>query len=130
MIGTLSNKKMFRLAFNSSTVSKNNSVKFDLEKLDPDKVRDDPSFPKKFYIELYFQDMDDPSSVELMEQQKGMKTIEECIKYRNTNVKDTSDHMERVVFYGEEYDDRDEMMIVDTLLEDESDTSLDENIQQ
>ncbi len=124
--GTLSNKKMFRLAFNSSIV-KNNKLRFELGQLDPDKIRDDPAFPKRFSVELYFQDMEDPSSDELERQKHDFKQIEECLKYRVSAVRDKDEAaVHKVVFGDEDFDDRDEVMIVDTPIEEGSDESLEE----
>lgn len=124
--GTLSNKKMFRLAFNSSTV-KSNKLRFELGQLDPDKIRDDPAFPKRFCVDLYFQDMEDPSSDELAKQKNDFKLIDDCLKYRAAHVQDKNESaVDRVVFGDEDFDDRDEIMIVDTPIEEGSDESLEE----
>ena len=106
---TLSSKKMFRLAFNSNEV--NNVFTFELKDLDPDTIVNDPAYAG-LRVTFYLEDIEeDFNSSELDQQIRGYKVIENSLAYRSKqNMNPLSTQIN--VFGDPDFDDRDEMMIV------------------
>lgn len=100
---------MFRLAFNSNEVE--NIFTFQLEELDPDNIVKDPAF-KGLKVSFYLEDIEEPTNSSELEKQKlGYKTIKRSLKYRQNQLKSAFD-MQLNVFGDPDFDDRDELMIV------------------
>ena len=115
-LGTFTSSKMFRLAFNSN-FEKNKEIVFNRYMVDPDTVaKDFNTFPDSFSVRLILEDMspelvDLAGREELKEQQKGADTIIKILEKReaeNLTVLDT----QNLVFGDPDFDDRDEMMVV------------------
>lgn len=125
--GTLSNKKMFRLSFNSNTIGKDTKMEFTLDMLDPDVTKKNPAYPKDFKVTLFFETLDiDPTSSEHKLQCEGFEAMQEVYKYRADTLKKEKDYS-LSAFGHPDFDDRDEMMIMDLDESCGSELSGDEN---
>lgn len=117
---------MFRLAFNSNQVD--TKFTFDLKELDPDTIVTDPAF-KDLRVTFFLEELEDLSnSSELTKQVEGYKTIEASLQYHTEKVKPTIESQLNIVnvFGDPDFDDRDEMMIVNKDQEEHSEMSGEE----
>jgi phosphatidylinositol-3,4,5-trisphosphate 3-phosphatase/dual-specificity protein phosphatase PTEN len=123
--GMVSAKKMFRLALNTNTVV-DSQAEFTLDMLDPDILSKNPAYPRNFKVILFFEDLEaGENSHEQERQLEGAKMIESVLKYREAKVVGFL-QMHLNVFGDPDFDDREEVMIVDKHEEEGSDLSGDE----
>lgn len=103
---------MFRLAFNSNK-EKPSEMVFDRYMLDPDTLVKDPAFPENFRVKLVMENVpeEESSKEEMKEQREGRDKIMNILRQRekeSLTVLDT----QNLVFGDPDFDDRDEMMVV------------------
>ena len=68
--GRYRNKLMFRFAFNTAFIPKDNNITYYLSDLDPDSVAQNKQFPNNFIVEIKFQNNNCKCSNETMFEDK------------------------------------------------------------
>lgn len=103
---------MFRMAFNSSYF-KELQQDFDKTMLDPDILVKDPMFPQNFRVRILLQEIDQKTtkSNEFREQEKGKQEIISILQRREKEMIDEF-NTQILVFGDPDFDDRDEMQVV------------------
>jgi hypothetical protein len=110
--GSFKNSKMMRLAFNSNK-EKSSEMVFDKFMLDPDTLIKDPAFPENFRVKIVMENVpeEEASKDEMHDQREGRDKILNILRIRekeSLTVLDT----QNLMFGDPDFDDRDEMMVV------------------
>jgi len=111
-VGAIMNTKMFRMAFNSNYI-KSPEVTFEKTMLDPDTVVNDKAFPPNFKVKIVMQEVSAAvfNQEELKLQREGRDDMIRILReWEAENITPTD--TQTLIFGDPDFDDREEMMVI------------------